>query len=183
MHFTEKWFNPAKIRQLHKAMDDVKNLDGEIVEVGSWEGRSSIEIANHFHPKKLHVIDHWLGDLTNLKSGVADLAKQRDVFAQFKANMDEATQGNYIVHRSSWRDVNWNEIPKLSFLFIDGEHTFPEVSDNILVALPRMVKGGVLAGDDYTIPQVRKAVLTHFSELEVNHCSGAGAAIWWVVFK
>lgn len=174
--FVEQWFNPPKRRRLLEAMEAVTATEGDIIEVGSWEGRSTIDIANFFVPANVIAIDHWKGDLTNLANGVAAIAARRDVFAAFKANMDAATKGNYVVARMDWRDYVWEG--RIRFLFIDGQHTYNEVYDNIEVAIPLMVEGGVIAGDDYTVGQVERAAKRALGR-EPTHHGGPGAAIWW----
>lgn len=175
--FTEQWFGPEKARRLIEALNCVSGT-GSIVEVGSWEGRSTITIANQCFPDLVHSIDHWQGDIGNVK--VAELAASRNVYATFIANMNAATKGNYLVHKMSWRAMNWKELAPIKFLFIDGDHTFNEVFDNINVALPLMSKGGVIAGDDYSIKGVKQAVLETLGE--VNHKAGKRFAdVWYKV--
>lgn len=174
--FIERWFSKAKEERLLEAFANAEG-DGEIVEVGSWEGRSTIALANTCFPAKVHAIDHWKGDLGDDKSQVAKLAASRDVYSAFEHNMQVATKGNYIVHRMSWREVNWQLFGSIRFLFIDGEHTYPEVFDNITIALPLMCAGGVIAGDDFNVPGVKKAVLAKFGD--VNCSVGAKSSVWY----
>lgn len=179
MAFHEHWFNPAKQRRLKEAMAMVSAPSGAVVEVGCWEGRSTIEIANHFWPEPVHCVDHWRGDLTNLTNGVAALAAGRDVHADFLANMTEHTKGNFRVHRDDWRAVFAEWSAPIRFIFIDGQHTYAEVYDNIVAAQPFMVPGGVIAGDDLTLREVYRAVRAALGE--VTSFSGPGAAVWWTV--
>lgn len=176
--FHEHWFGPAKRKRLHVAMQAVTASRGAVIEVGCWEGRSTIEIANFFPSHTVIAIDHWRGDETDPGSGVMALAAQRDVYADFIANMQAATAGNYRVARMGWQAFGWSE-QAIRFLFIDGEHTYDQVHANIQVALPQLELGGVLAGDDYTIPAVAKAVRAALGE--PVHCEGPGAAIWYWV--
>ncbi len=157
MAFHETWFNKAKRRHLNQAMSLVTATTGDAIEVGSWEGRSTIEITNFFHPLVVTAVDHWKGDLGALENGIAEVAKQRDVFADFKENMDEQTRGNYVVFRDDWRNYDWAE-HRYRFVFIDGQHTYDEVHGNILAILPLIESGGVIAGDDYLMSGVREAV-------------------------
>lgn len=182
MAFHERWFSAPKQRRLQLALDAVATSEGAVIEVGCWEGRSTITIANHFAPDVVHCIDHWLGDLTNPSSGVQAIAATRDVFADFKENMDFATAGNYLVHRMGWRDLDWDEIGPIRFLFIDGEHTYSEVYDNLKATEHLWLPGSIIAGDDCTVPGVGRAVRAYFNEVsdEELTCTGPGAAIWAV---
>lgn len=178
--FHEDWFGAGSRRRLNEALRLAPPGPGQVIEVGSWEGRSTIEIANAIWPDVAHVIDHWKGDV-GLGNLVEKLAQERDVFADFEANMAAATQGNYVVHRMDWRDYPWRE--PIRFLFIDAMHTYDEVADNIAAALPRLVPGAVIAGDDLHKEvadryQVEEAVIAKLGT-DVDH--EAGEAVWWWV--
>lgn len=172
--FKEQWFGEGKIKRLIGAFQQSEGT-GAIIEVGSWEGRSTITIANLCFPEVIHSIDHWQGDIGNRK--VAALAASRNVYATFISNMNVATRGNYLVHKISWRAVDWSSFGPIRFLFIDGDHTFNEVFDNINIALPFMCKGGVIAGDDYHLPPVRKAVIAALGK--VNYIKGKDMDVWY----
>lgn len=157
-------------------MNAVHAQQGYVLEVGCWEGRSTMEIANRFHPENVHCVDHWLGDLTDDKSRLVSIAQTRDVHADFRANMLAATQGNFVEHRMSWRDLDWSSFSPIRFLFIDAQHTYGEVFDNIRLALPFMALGGVIAGDDLSTPGVRRAVREALGDVIL----GSGQrSIWW----
>lgn len=179
MAFHEQWFNAKKIERLKLAMGQVSASAGLVVEVGCWEGRSTIQIARFFGDTIVLCIDHWKGDLTDHKSGVAVLAAQRDVFADFTENMQNAAIGNYSVLRKGWREAFPLNEP-IKFLFIDGEHTYLEVFDNITLALPDMMPGSVMAGDDYTTPAVARAIEDSIGQVET--CEGQGRAVWYKKF-
>ncbi len=53
----------------------------------------------------------------------------------------------------------------LDFVFIDGDHGYESVRDDIAAWLPKVKLGGLLAGHDYRIPSVRAAVVERFGEL------------------
>ena len=91
---------------------------------------------NHFYEKLL-----LLKYLMNTKTG-ADLAAQRDVFAEFNQNVTDFCRGNVEVHRMGWREYFAQDRGPIRFLHIDAEHTYREVFDNIEAALPLMVAGG-----------------------------------------
>jgi len=50
------------------------------------------------------------------------------------------------------------EDSSLDFVYIDGNHSFPVVMDDILLWSKKVRKGGVLSGHDYGIRSVRAAV-------------------------
>ena len=154
MTFTEEWFGEASQAVLAGLCESVKYLDGAIIEVGCWEGRSTCALANAAYPEPVHAVDTWHGSPGEIS---ADLAAVRDVHARFLANVEALTQGNVIPHRVGWRDFEWPARVKL--VHIDATHEYDEVAENIAAVLPYMVPGGVICGDDNHHPPVRQAVL------------------------
>ncbi len=59
----------------------------------------------------------------------------------------------------------------LDFVYIDGDHTYEAVKDDINAWLPKVRKGGIIGGHDYNhrrIPGVKQAVDELFSEVELD---------------
>ena len=149
--FNEQWFGQQSQERLAELVGLIDDVPGLIIEIGSWEGRSTIALANAAHPRTVHAVDTWQGSPGEVSSA---LAAERDVHGQFWANVAEWTDGNVTGHRMGWRDFvldGW--VTNVAFLFIDAEHTYREVADTIDVFLPLMVQGGVICGDDATIHQ------------------------------
>lgn len=162
--FTEQWFPEQSQTRLAELADRVSDVDGTIIEIGSWEGRSTIALANAVHPRTVHAVDTWLGSPGEISS---QLAAERDVFAQFHTNIDAYTDGNVIAHRIAWRDfVRADWVAPVAFVFIDAEHTYREVRDTIAAFMPLMSPGGVICGDDAHHPPVRQAALEAFPDAD-----------------
>src|SRR2546425_9597933 len=75
--FHENWF-PAKKAAATLAATELAPPEGDCIEVGCWEGRSTVLLANALYPRTLHVIDHFEGDLTDPGSMVTTKARERD---------------------------------------------------------------------------------------------------------
>ncbi len=170
--FHENWFPRAKA-EATLAAAKLAPPEGECIEVGCWEGRSTVLLANALHPRRLHVIDHFAGDPTDPDSVLTGKASQRDVRATFVSNMETLTRGNYDLHVMGWREFFESYTGLIGFIHIDGEHTYREVHDNILAAAPHLVPNGVMVGDDYSRKPVRRAVRETLGD--VHHTN----ATWW----
>jgi len=170
MTFTEEWFGPASQHAVARLVQRTRGLAGRIVEVGSWEGRSTVAIANAAHPDIVHAVDTWQGSPGEIS---AELASQRDVFATFTENIDQLTRGNVEPHVMGWRDYFAEDKAPVRFLHIDAEHTYTEVFDNITTALPLMVAGGIICGDDNHHPPIQRAVRDTLGRFYVD------ASLWW----
>lgn len=156
MTFTEEWFSVESQQALTDLYREVSELDGAVIEVGCWEGRSTVALANAAWPEVIHAVDTWYGSPGEISS---HLAAQRDVFATFQQNVAELTRGNVRPARMGWRDFFADFDRPLKLVFIDAEHSYSEVRDNIEAVLPLLVPGGVICGDDNHHPPVQQAVL------------------------
>lgn len=168
--FHEEWFGTASQEALADLYGMVADLDGAVVEVGCWEGCSTIALANACYPAVVHAVDTWRGSDGEIS---AELAAQRDVFASFRRNVYSSTAGNVVPFRMDWRDYFPARALPIKFLHIDACHTFDEVNDNIEAALPFLVPGAVICGDDAHHPPVQQAVMAHFPNAMLK------ATLWW----
>jgi hypothetical protein len=76
-HFQEEWFPHESCLALGSLVRSVRHLDGTMIEVGCWEGRSTCALANAAHPDIVHAVDTWSGSPGEIS---AQLAASRDVF-------------------------------------------------------------------------------------------------------
>jgi hypothetical protein len=171
--FHENWF-PREKAEATLAAAELAPREGDCIEVGCWEGRSTVLLANALYPRTLHVIDHFEGDATRPDSHLTTTARERDVQAVFVNNMESLTRGNYVLHVMGWRDFFKTYTGRIGFIHIDGEHTYREVHDNVVVASPHMVPNGVMCGDDYGRRPVRRALRETLGEV-----SNRKATWWW----
>ncbi len=163
--FLEDWFGPESCVVLGNLYRSVKDLDGAVIEVGCWEGRSTCALANAAHPEVVHAVDTWAGSPGEIS---ADLAAQRDVFRTFCHNVKVLTHGNVETHRMGWREFFDGFTGRIKLVHIDAEHTYREVAENIEAVLPLMIPGGVICGDDVHHEPVRQAVLDTLGDANVE---------------
>jgi len=153
--FTENWFDVPSCQALAGLVERVADVEGILLEVGAWEGRSTCAMAIAAHPRTIHTVDTWAGSPGEITEG---LAAGRDVHARWQANVDYFTRGNVIGYRMGWRDYVPTIDTKIALAFIDAEHSYTEVRDNIEALVPLMASGGIMCGDDQHHPPVRAAV-------------------------
>ena len=44
--FNENWYSDKQINDLVNLLTTIKNIDGKIIEIGCWEGKSTINLVN-----------------------------------------------------------------------------------------------------------------------------------------
>lgn len=171
--FTENWYHPNNVEFLAGVCAATATLEGRIVEVGCWEGRSTVGLANAAFPEVVHAVDTWAGSPGEISE---TLAAERDVYATFLANMATLTAGNVQAHRMDWRDYFADRSP-VKFIHIDATHSYDEVRENVEAVKPLMVPGGIVCGDDAHDEQVLRAARDALGTVTVNAnlwmwCSG-----------
>ena len=172
MTFTEDWFSTESCDVLRGLVGQVEEVPGRIVEVGSWEGRSTIALANAAHPRQVHAVDTWAGSPGEIS---AELAAERDVYSTWRFNVDTETNGNVVEHRMGWREYVELDDSPVALLFIDAEHTYREVYDNVVQFLPMIGPGAIVCGDDQHHPPIRQALADLFDPFYIN----VAASVWW----
>lgn len=166
--FREEWFGIPSQKALVRLARRVRNLEGRVVEIGCWEGRSTVALANAIWPADVDAVDTFQGSPGEIS---ADLAAERDVLATFRANVADLTRGNVKTHVQGWREYE-DESP-VRFLHVDAEHTYREVFDTIEHFRPLMARGGVICGDDAHHPPVIEAVHDQLAPVAFD------ATLWW----
>ncbi len=165
--FHEDWFSDWSCDALAKLAGLTADLAGDVVEVGSWEGRSTIALAAAVTPDVVHAVDTWQGSTGEISE---QLAAERDVFATFTEN----TAGlNVEAHRMDWRDYFAERQTPIRFAFIDALHTYDEVKAQIETIRPLLVKGGVICGDDNHHPPIQQAITDTLGDANLL------ATLWW----
>jgi cephalosporin hydroxylase len=162
--FEECWYYDDQIVNLCKLAKKVKDLSGLCIEIGCWEGKSTVYLTNTLYPETLICNDTWLGNIeesnvTGTEHPSVTLAKQKDVYSRFLQNMNEVTKGNFVTVRQDC--LEWLKTLKepVKFCHIDASHDYESVYKTIELLKPLVVPGGILCGDDYLTANIRCKVL------------------------
>lgn len=162
--FHENWYGDEQLKNLVSLIPKVKHLNGNIIEIGCWEGKSTIGLTNASYPEYVIANDTWLGNVcesivTGVKHDSEIIAQQRDVYATFMENMNKNTKGNFKVMKKDC--IEWlkefNE--PIKFCHIDASHEYESVVQTIELLLPKLVKGGILCGDDFLTSNITRTDL------------------------
>ena len=171
MTFTEEWFSEDSQQVVAELARSVRDVAGLMIEIGAWEGRSTIALANAIHPRRLHSVDTWEGSPGEPSE---NLASERDVHSTWVENIKAQTRRNVVEHRMDWRDYLATVDEPIAFCFIDAEHSYREVFDNLEAILPFLAEDGIVCGDDNHHPPVQQAVAELIDPTEVV----MDAAVW-----
>lgn len=132
-------------------------LDLPAAEIGVWEGVFAKHILS-WGIKHLYLIDLW----QHVPDGYAELtypqAKLDEVMASCMARLSEF-DGKFEVLRGWAHEMAIHiDDGSLGFVYIDASHTYESVKRDLEVYWPKLVENGMMAGHDYPIAGVEKAV-------------------------
>jgi predicted O-methyltransferase YrrM len=146
--FHEDWFSTESCDALKALIAEVVDVPGRIIEIGAWEGRSTIALANAAFPRQVDSCDTWRGSGHEISEAIA---AERDVYAQWQANVNEWTAGNVTAHRMDWHEWLPTVADPVAFCFIDADHGEGGFPQDIAVWPDKMLPGGILALHDYDV--------------------------------
>lgn len=128
---------------------------GSGAEIGVWKGHFSAAILKVAEPRLLHLIDPWEQRTEPAYDKALYGAKMPEniddvhagVCAQFA---DQVAAGTVQVHRAYSHDVLPNLVPgSLDFVYIDGDHSFEAVRQDLAMAIEVVRTGGLICLDDH----------------------------------
>ena len=121
-------------------------VGGTFVELGAWLGKSSSYLCDKATGQQIIIIDSFKGTAEYIDS-YYNLAKTADIYELFVENMGnrkyKAIKATSKAASRKFKDES------LDVVFIDLNHSYESVKEDISLWLPKVKKGGYLAGDDY----------------------------------
>ena len=137
------WFN-------HQAAYDylLANMpqDGTFVELGAWLGKSSAYLCDKATGQNIVIVDSFKGTAEYIDS-FYQLAKTQDIYKLFLENMGKR---KYKAIKATSKSASKKfKAESLDVVFIDLDHSYEAVKEDIMLWLPKVKKGGYIAGDDY----------------------------------
>jgi len=141
-------------------------------EVGVWKGDFSLEILEQ-NPSELHLIDPWV----HQEHGWVKWAKGQKVINAYETVQSKfKTHKNVFIHKKNSKDMFF-EKGYFDWVYIDADHSYDSVVEDLKHWYPQVKKGGFLCGDDYgwshkltagPKPAVDEFVKSHNLKLEVD---------------
>lgn len=116
-----------------------------VLEIGSWEGMSTLFLLDYFPKAEVHAVDTWEGSVEN--AGLDTLATLNERFDRNVA--DHAAR--LVKHRMMSSEFFRREAGGEPFdlIYVDGSHYADDVVQDCLHAFARLKVGGVMIMDDY----------------------------------
>lgn len=170
-HSLRGWFNDNKRKWYTEKAKNIK--DGVIIEIGVFGGVSILSIADICikNNTKIYGIDPWeLLSLYNerpMKDN--ELKNYRETMKGHRLNLERIIEAQKYEHIElikgfSVQEANKFEDKSVDLVYIDANHSYDSTLADINAWYPKLKKGGILSGDDFTWSGVKKAVCEFCNE-------------------
>lgn len=155
--FNEQWCDYNTKNALSYYYNIVRSLTGDIVEIGCWEGLSSVHLANLVYPETLICIDPFTG--TSYEPYEVEQYSQRSIESNFRHNIANGTHQNVKINKMGWQEYFDNNDVSAKFIYVDGPHGYDDVCEQLIYLKDKVIDGGIMIGDDYaSFESVNRAV-------------------------
>ncbi|WP_442599234.1 class I SAM-dependent methyltransferase [Neobacillus sp. D3-1R] len=148
------WLSVAEQTALLHLPSFVDHLEGEIVEIGSFKGKSTVALG---------LGSKWLSEKKRTIFAIDPFISNgyySNYFHEFQKNILGFRLSNYVSPIKKFSHEAIHDCPEsIAALFVDGDHNYSGVKRDIDLFAPRVVPGGFIAFHDYTVyADVKKAV-------------------------
>lgn len=138
-----------------------------IVEIGVFRGASSQLFRSLFPEATLYLVDPWRLSDEYLTKEAGPIARSQDIYerAYQEVVLRFANDPKTEIIRQTSIEAAKGLPNNLDLVFIDANHSYPSVKQDIAAWLPKMQKRGILSGHDYDLkgfPGVVRAVDEYF---------------------
>lgn len=165
-------------------------LNGFGVEIGVWQGTNSEHLLRHSKLKLLYSVDAWHRQF--IKPSFSDEDIQNAYHSTLKKLIPYSTRSFCIVE-TSLKAAQLFPDNYFDFVYIDAQHDYESIKNDIAAWWPKVKSNGIFAGHDYAerLPNweggkswgVIKAVNEHISQYKLQLCTTTETNPSWYCLK
>ena len=132
-------FDEYALTSLLKGMGDRKIF---ALEIGAWMGAGSTRILAEYADEVV-CVDTWSG---TENTQLSEIVSQVDPYSLFLENIREFEEKVTAIRTDSNEIGSLFEDETFDFIFIDGDHRYAQTKRDIHSCLPKLKRGGIIAG-------------------------------------
>lgn len=136
-----------------------------MVEIGAYCGASGKIFAENFDEGVINSVDPWTKYIEDCS--IYDINKQELELKEAELIFDSMIKHYKNIFKNKTSSVEYNKnIPdeSLDFIYIDGNHQYSSVLEDIKLWYPKVKPGGIFAGHDYGWETIRRACFDYFAK-------------------
>lgn len=146
------WMQPEELRWLGEQAE----TRHRIVEIGSWQGRSTKVLAL-MTAGSVIAVDNLAGEEGSIYGAEQEAAFRENLAPELERGKVELMTCTSLEAAERFRG-------EADMIFIDGRHEYPAPLWDIRSWEPHLADGGLLCGHDSTIPGVYRSLVDRFGE-------------------
>ena len=146
-----------------------------VVEIGVRRGPNALNMYKSLDIKKLYLVDPYCS-FPKPGGGTLDFSSLENMARKLVGNKSG------VVFLKETSETASKHVPDhLDFIYIDGDHRYDAVKQDLTCWYPKIRKGGVLAGHDFNMlhKEVHRAVTDFVKEKSLSFYNGESD--WWVI--
>lgn len=150
-----------------------------LVEIGVYKGAFSSDLKHLFPEAHLYLIDPWdlYPEYEQPEAGPISLCRD-DLHNAYKEVHSKFRNDSSVSILRNFSQESVRLIPDMiDLVYIDGNHAYEYVKEDIDLWLPKIRKGGMIAGDDY-IPDVFPGVCRAVGEKNFSTLKIFPSGVW-----
>jgi len=142
LNYNEKWFC-NNLNFLSTNFKDIKNVKN-MLEIGSYEGRSAIFFLKNFSNSNITCVDTWSGSDEHNSVNFELIEKNFDLNTSFYQS-----NNLLIKYKMTSNDFFQKNDKHFDLIYVDGDHSCDQVKIDLVNSWNVLKNGGFLVLDDY----------------------------------
>ena len=175
VNLNHKWFC-NNLNFLSNSFKDVISINN-ILEIGSYEGRSALFFLNNFNDSYIHCVDTWSGSDEHDNFDFSSIEKNFDLNTSIFQSINRLKK-----FKMTSNEFFLNNAKKYDLIFVDGDHSSAQVKIDINNSWNILNKGGYLILDDYMwwfYKDLKKNPSTSINSFIISHISEISSLKIW----
>ena len=151
-------------------------------EVGVYKGDNSEALLKNLNFRKLYLIDPWAEYFDVVTGVLQEKSKYEKIYQSVKKRFENNNKIDLVRDYSIKASKNFDD-NYFDFVYIDGDHAYEEVLQDLIAWFPKVKENGVLCGDDYGHPSgvgVVKAVNEFAQNNKITVHYGDDCQFWLI---
>lgn len=170
---------------LYSQFSEILNDSCTFVEVGVWKGRSVCFLGQQLKIRnknpQIFAVDTYKGSLNESVHQEEVLELGGSTLPLFKSYLEDLGLSNMITPIEKTSELASEDFAdnSIDVIFIDGDHDYEAVLNDLNKWFPKMKKNSIMSGHDFGGESVRKAVLEFFAN-KTNQVYHVSSCCWLV---
>jgi hypothetical protein len=147
---------------------NLNNSKGIAIEIGAYSGEGTSILSNYF--ERVVAIDPWENGYD--KNDLASEQLSMDlIFKSFLERTNKIKNIKYIPTTSAKAIKHFSD-NTIDFLYIDGDHQYEFVKNDLILWKNKVKKNGIIAGHDFSFNSVKTAIFEEFPDKTIELFDG-----------